>query len=112
MSSRTVQPLSPETICTWRLQRDLTQQEAADLFGVSRQAWQHWEIGDREIPGPAETVMWLMDRYPHIKGALTQLARIRYAGEEIIIVGTAERPKHIPKRTRNRTSHRRFAMVG
>jgi len=90
MSARTTQAISPETIRAWRVARSLTQQEAADYFGVSRQAWQHWELGDREIPSTAETIMWLWDNHPHIKSLLTQLMKIRYAGETIIAAGTVK----------------------
>src|SRR5689334_13658703 len=103
MPGRNNQPISPETMRTWRLRRDLTQREAADLFGVSRQAWQHWEIGDRDIPPIAETIMWLWDKYPPVKSALGQLSRMRYAGETII--AEAAEPTAERRRSRKTREH-------
>ena len=39
-----------EVLKKWRLNRKLTQAQAADLVGVTRRAWQSWELADRPIP--------------------------------------------------------------
>ena len=46
-----------ETIKTWRASRNLSQQNMADLLGVTLGAYAHWESGRRAIPGTVDRVM-------------------------------------------------------
>ena len=42
--------MSGEELRNWRLKHDLSQQELAELLGVSQKAISHWERGERKIP--------------------------------------------------------------
>ena len=46
--------MTPTTLKAFRAQAELTQQQAADLFGVSLRCWKYWEAGERPIPAIAE----------------------------------------------------------
>ena len=61
----------------WRGRRMLTQDEFAELMGVSRQCVQHWEYGDRTVPAAAETLMYLMDTMRGVKTAVQRVNKLR-----------------------------------
>lgn len=44
--------LTPARLRAWREARGWTQQQAAEWYGSSREAWQSWELGRRPIPRP------------------------------------------------------------
>ena len=46
---------------SFRTKHSLTQQKAAQLFGVTVRAWKHWEHGTREMGAPAYRLMLVID---------------------------------------------------
>jgi DNA-binding transcriptional regulator YiaG len=64
----------------WRLRRQLTQQDMADLLGMSRQAVQHWEYHDRDVPPTTEALLWLIDNIPRAWGEMMRLGKLRHNG--------------------------------
>lgn len=58
--------ITAEYLRLWRVQRNLTQLEAAKRCAVSKQAWQHWEAGDRPVPGAIETIIRLSERVKEV----------------------------------------------
>lgn len=46
---------------TFRTKHALTQQQAAQLFGVTVRAWKHWEHDTREMGAPAYRLMLVID---------------------------------------------------
>jgi DNA-binding XRE family transcriptional regulator len=45
----------PSRLEAWRAREELTQEQAAEIAGVTRRAWQRWETGERSVP------QWLAD---------------------------------------------------
>lgn len=52
---------------------ELTQEEAGKRIGVSRQAWQKWESGERDCVGAADRLIYLMDISPWVREQLRQM---------------------------------------
>lgn len=52
--------MTPAEIKAARKAANLTQQQAADLIGVTVQAWRHWEQGLRHITKPHRKLIQLM----------------------------------------------------
>lgn len=86
--------MTPEVMREWRRRHGLSQTAAGELIGVSRQAVQHWESGDREIPVMAENLVYLIDRYPYVRHVLTDLNKRRYANENVM---TSSKRKPTPR---------------
>ncbi len=45
-----LKPMTPEELREWRTSRGLTQQQLAELLGVTRKAISNWECKERKIP--------------------------------------------------------------
>jgi DNA-binding transcriptional regulator YiaG len=60
-------PPSPQMIYDYRMRWGLSQEDAGKLIGSSRQAWQHWESGERHMPKPIQYLLWLMERQPRVR---------------------------------------------
>lgn len=103
--------IDAETMREWRKQHGLTQQEAAELIGLSRQAWQNYELGGRDVPAPVENLLFLIDRYPYIRRALVELTRVRYAGEPVIKLDKPPAEKPAKRRKRARTPATAFVWA-
>lgn len=58
---------SPQMIYEYRMRLGLSQEDAGKLIGSSRQAWQKWENGERNIPKPIQYLLWFMERRPQVK---------------------------------------------
>jgi len=41
--------MTPDDVTRWRIERGLTQGEAAELAGVGKSTWKSWEYGTRRI---------------------------------------------------------------
>ena len=52
--------MTKEEFKTIRQEAGLTQQVLADGLGVNIRGLQHWEMGDRPIPGPVANLMELL----------------------------------------------------
>jgi transcriptional regulator with XRE-family HTH domain len=87
--------MTRDTLREWRTSRRMSQVEAAEFFGVSRQAWQHWERGTREIPDLLETLIYLMETYAPVKRAIERVNRIRASGQEVVSVKPVARSRII-----------------
>lgn len=42
--------MEPEDLIAWRKARGLTQEQLADLLGITKSGICKWEVGDRKIP--------------------------------------------------------------
>jgi transcriptional regulator with XRE-family HTH domain len=65
--------MDTKTISEIRTRLGLTQDEAAKLIGVSRQAWQKWETGERNMPKPTQYLLWLIEHHPGSRKIITRL---------------------------------------
>ena len=63
-------PPTPQMVYEMRMRWGLSQQDAGELIGSSRQAWQKWENGQRTIPKPIQYLIWLMDRRSSVWNAV------------------------------------------
>jgi DNA-binding transcriptional regulator YiaG len=59
------------TPADFRTRLGLTQSGAATLFRVTLRAWQHWEAGARNVPGPALVLMELLAARPELVAVIT-----------------------------------------
>jgi len=53
--------LTIRDLLQYRLDNDLSQQEAAESVGVTQPAWAHWEAGRRKIPAYVGKIIALTD---------------------------------------------------
>ena len=54
------EPVTPQSLKEWRLERGWTQEQAAEYLGVSRRAVENWEQGYRLMRHP-KTIRKVMD---------------------------------------------------
>ena len=55
---------APVTPLEVRLQAKLTQAQMAPLMGMSLSGYRKWEQGARHVSGPAETLLWVIQKEP------------------------------------------------
>lgn len=58
--------ITAQKLREWRERRNLTHEEAGAMVAHSRQAWGHWEAGERAIPGSVATLLRLCDEMPRV----------------------------------------------
>lgn len=63
-------PPSPQMIYKLRMRWGLSQEAAGKLIGASRQGWQKWETGERNMPRPIQYLLWCMERRPSVKNTV------------------------------------------
>lgn len=63
---------SPQMIYDYRMRMGLSQEDAGELIGSSRQAWQKWENGERNMPKAIQYLLWFMERRPRIKDTVAK----------------------------------------
>lgn len=73
-SGATFTSMSPEAILAARSELRMTQQRAADLFGVGRRTWLRWERGEIQMPRSAAVVLSCL-KVPEVRATIEEMAR-------------------------------------
>ena len=66
--------MTPEALRASLARIGLSQSGGARLLGVRVSTMQRWCTGDREIPPPAQRLLWAMERDPSLVEALRERA--------------------------------------
>lgn len=67
--------MTPKEFRRIRDQAKLTLRETADYLGSALRSVQHWDGGDRPVPGPVEILMELLDHYPEVYQSVMELQK-------------------------------------
>lgn len=68
MTSKNDKPtMSAKDIIDYRKKLKFTQEDLGQLLGVSRQAVNFWEIGERRVPETTVRLIKLFEKFPQLK---------------------------------------------
>lgn len=62
--------MTPADVQDFRKKNQLTQKELGDLIGVSYQAVNFWEVGERRVPETTARLLKLLTKFPQLKDEL------------------------------------------
>ena len=62
-----LKPMTPEELREWRKARGLTQQQLAELLGVTRKAISNWECKERKIPPYLSFLLESLEKEGYVK---------------------------------------------